>query len=963
MLKEHLSQSEDMRKSLNEIRELLHDSDVRREWFKLLDNPNWIKPLNDAGYFNDPPSVKKIEGIGEQSPAWPESGYLARMAEQASTEVAEIFAKIKTDNISVIGDMLDAALAMPPTNAKSLVPSICQAANIGMFWLYFEKASDLCIRLAENDESDIALELAEALFTPKIEKGQKTPSRRDANWYKRELKKVTPVLAKCKPNEFLPKLCDWLKKSVEAKRDIDPNTGYDHSYSWRPAIEEHEQNRDYDFVGVMVGIVREGFEEAIKSDNLTLDDALRIIESCNYLIFKRLRIHLINEFAEQNLDLARKEVLLKELFDDDNYKHEYAMLVGRRFNLLSTPLQKKWFDWIGAGPDMSNYDETFQVWHDHPPTPQDRQNRINHWKFEKLHWVKSHLHGQWLQFYEEMLSKYGEPEMADLNVYVGPVRWGHDSPMNVEQLQNMTFEQAVKTVSSWQPEGSMHDGPSIEGLASTFGQYVATDPQSFSAQAKHLKKQPAIYVRKFISQMSDALKNDREINLPAMLDLCQWVVEQPVEEQTTPRQEDAMLIDRGWQWARDEVTQFIENICKAKRGDVQKYHIDNNREILWELIDRLCSDPSDSNIIRDISNEDPRIHDYLDLGINSPRGKAIETALEYARWVANHIKEFDGKQDIVPNGFDAMLEVREMLEQQISPENRHIEVMSIIGSRIGLIYWIDKEWLVKNAERIFKLHGIEEEPPVAQGWAAWNAFLMWVRPHIEYYRIFRPQYSYSVEQTANVDFSEDTYEQPMFRLGEHLMILYGRGQLGLDDDGGLLRQFLKTANSIIRRHTIGFVGQSIKDDEKLPDEVIERFKTLWDLYWSEPGKDDAAEKPDAWLYGSWFSCGHFPEQWSLDNLGKFVEVAPIPEPDHAVIENLAKIAHFDIHKSLRILDVMIRGDSEGWRIRSWEESAKTILKMALKTTGYTYEKSVSLIDYLGRRGYTDYGELLNIVTG
>ena len=38
-------------------------------------------------------------------------------------------------------------------------------------------------------------------------------------------------------------------------------------------------------------------------------------------------------------------------------------------------------------------------------------------------------------------------------------------------------------------------------------------------------------------------------------------------------------------------------------------------------------------IIRDVAEDGPWVHDYLDMGIDSPRGEAVEAALEYARWV------------------------------------------------------------------------------------------------------------------------------------------------------------------------------------------------------------------------------------------------------------------------------------------------------------------------------------------
>jgi hypothetical protein len=200
----------------------------------------------------------------------------------------------------------------------------------------------------------------------------------------------------------------------------------------------------------------------------------------------------------------------------------------------------------------------------------------------------------------------------------------------------------------------------------------------------------------------------------------------------------------------------------------------------------------------------------------------------------------------------------------------------------------------------------------------------------------------------------------MYRLGEHLMILYGRGQLGLDDDGGLLRRLLADSHPDVRRHAVGFVGESLEGNEKLPEEVIARFQGLWSLYWAGAGKKDIKEKPDASLFGTWFASGQFPEQWALEQLENFVEVTPTPEPDHAIAKHLAKIALVDIVRAVRILDRMVKGDQEGWRIHGWLDAAKQTLETAMRAGGDARTHAEQVIHYLGRRGHTSFGALLNL---
>lgn len=939
---------------------LLSSPQHEAHFFARLENPSWIAPLAQRNVFEYPPKAQPVEGGGIRFPRWGPSRYLARMASKAPREVADIFAKMETDNPSIIGDMLDAALAMPASVSVSLVPPVCRAAQKGMLWVYFKDASDLCVRLAQGGEFDGAVELAVSLFAPKSEEQEEGGRRRDEYWYKHALKKVIAVLAGPRARIFLPALCDWLRTLVRArlKRYGCEDAQSDHSYVWRPAIEEHEQNRDYTFGSVMVGFVREGFEQAIRSQSLLLDEALQIVERYPYTIFKRIRIHLIGEFADQNPHLSRQVMLDQALFYDYECKHEYATLVGKRFGVLTPAEQTQWLRWIHDGP-MGIDAEAL----DDPDDPGLSEHRRSYWRFERLHWVRNYLTGEDERFYQEMLQEHGEPDMADLNVRVGPARFGDESPMSIDELAGMTFEQAVDAVSSWKPKGSRFEGPTVSGLASTFGQYVATNLIQLSGQARTLIDRPAPFVREFIKQMSEGVKAGRDIELRAVLDLCHWVVSRPIAERTTPKQEDEMLVDEDWQWSREDISALLENVSNAKSGHAPKYTLQDFRQPMWGLIEELCRDRAESYSVKDASESDPRACDYLGFGINSPRGKALKAALGYARWVANHVKQMEGERDVAPRGFEVMPEIREMLEWQIAPENRTFEALSVIGASLNLVYSIDRQWLMENAGRLFELEAIEQTPFAAQGWAAWNAFLVWVRPHIEYYRALKSQFAYAVEHATKVELPERSAEQPMYHLGEHLMLLHGRGQLGLDDDEGLLRRFLMNSSPDVRRHAIGFIGESLEGHEEVPSDVISRFMALWDFYWAGPGKEDAKEKPNAFLFALWFSCGRFPQQWAIDRLEQFVEVVPIPEPDHNIAANLAKTAHVDIAKSVRILDRMIRGDQEGWHIQGWLDFAKEILKEAMRISGEARERSLALIDYLGRRGYTDLGELLRQMPG
>ena len=73
------------------VNDLIGNALQRRHFFDNLQNPAWIEPLREAGLFETPPGpiVDLAEGtVG--SPPWPQSKYLARMAQFSPEAVQEL---------------------------------------------------------------------------------------------------------------------------------------------------------------------------------------------------------------------------------------------------------------------------------------------------------------------------------------------------------------------------------------------------------------------------------------------------------------------------------------------------------------------------------------------------------------------------------------------------------------------------------------------------------------------------------------------------------------------------------------------------------------------------------------------------------------------------------------------------------------------------------------------------------
>ena len=80
------------------------------------------------------------------------------------------------------------------------------------------------------------------------------------------------------------------------------------------------------------------------------------------------------------------------------------------------------------------------------------------------------------------------------------------------------------------------------------------------------------------------------------------------------------------------------------------------------------------------------------------------------------------------------------------------------------------------------------------------------------------------------------------------------------------------------------------------------------------------------------------------------------DPDDDVVEGLLRLVEAKPKEVVACLDLMVRGDREGWDIYGWREQAKTILAKALRTDVAAAE---DLIHYLGSRGHMEFRELLS----
>jgi hypothetical protein len=939
-VKELISTALEPDAKLSAIEPHLKDTDVAREFWCRLASEDLLKALTSRGYFINPARPSTDKYGGSHTPIWPPAKYLARIAANQPAAVSSILHDLKTENYLIISDMIDAAMKMPAEYAAIVAPAISRAARDGTIWFLYRKAIDLCIRLATEQEYEASLDLADALFRPQDRKTGERRLQGEQHWFDAGLRELVPILTNAEPETFLPQMCEWLEGIIKARHQDPNNPDWDYSYIWRPAIEEDEANQRADIDTTLAGFIRLGFETAIEEGSLQLKRAFEFLGRFKFLIYRRLEFYLLNKFAPIGDHRVVAEILKKENFNNPGIRHEWAMLVRKRFEELSSGERTKWIEAVDADSD-----EILRC--------------------EKLNLIREHLDKDHLEFCDRVEKEWGARSADSLRPPISGHWFQPRSPMTLEELSAMSFEQTVERVAEWQPKPGFEREEKRSALASVFGEYVATNPVSFSSESAVLKEKPLVFVQSFLSQMATAAKDKQKFDLTAILDLCGWVVESTQstgsggESDTDGSEPDSMNRD-----ARNTVRELLTDLCRASDDGRPHYQAtDELRERVWTLIETMQWDSTESGLLDGSEKQDPRTQDFVSRAINSARGQIVGTVFDYARWVANSLKEKQGEQEVIPGGFGSMPEVRSLLEAQIAPGKATVVAMAVIGSNLGLLYWIDRGWLESNLNLLFPLSDKTTETNAPQ-WSCWNAFLIWTRPHKVFFDLFKDQYRCAVKVAAKIKAKTDRSDRnPLYRLGEHLVLLYGWSDETLDKDS-VLSAFMDAALPETRRHAIGFIGEAISRDpnnDPIDRSLLERLQTLWDFYWEHEGKKDVVEKPNAMLFAPWFESGKFDDKWSLSRLKSFTDITKLAQPEFRLAEQLRVIYRKDLAASIAILGNLFEGDTGNWGMHDRIKAAEEILKAAmLQDSAGIREQAREVINLIGRRGYLEIGELLKL---
>lgn len=942
-----------------------------RYFFDRLNSPDWILPLRDGGFFKHTlePDLNPETGALVHS-YWAQSRYLARMAAAPSASAGtqraflDIALETETGNVLTYMDFVDAASAMPPVLAGELVPKAIGWLKSSSQTMLPVKLAALAARLAGGGEVAAALRLSRAVFAVLPNPSDAEPAddtEGNLFWspaprahfrrgqYRQELRKNFSAVVEAAGLSALSLLCDLLEDAVRlSQRRRERAGGEDRSHIWQPEVEHERDSKPRNW---LVAAVLKAAEEILEKGQKPLPEVVALLEARPRPIFKRVALHLLRNFTGDDtevLDLISARLTDRELFAALEFKHEYFSLAGAHFARLSPADQERILNWIEEGPDVEIYRGNRGWFDGTPPTDEDVADYVRRWKLERLTPLRESFTGSWKEAYDELSAALGEMNAAAPTPAVQAVDRELESPKSRDEFRSMGVSEIVSLLRSWQASGN-HGEASRAGLRYELVGVIAEEPDRFAAAAAEFSDLGPAHLGTLISGLRQALTNRIPFSWSPVLEACRSL---GVWDENDERRDDESRASDVY-----SLKQSITELLKAGLSrDLGAAGIPFDlRGLVWDtlrpLTDEFDAPPRQHTVYysSDETDGNPGV-------VNAIRVEAISCVIQYAGWVKNNLEADDDPEERRARDFDDMPEVRAILSKHLDLEYEPaFAVHEIYGRSFAHLCWLDLRWAAENKGRVFPT----QEALLKYYRAAWEEYIIFNESYNPVFDILRDEYGRAVDLIGTGTLKERDSYDPEEYLAQHLMLLYLRGKLGLDEPGGLLERFFSRASNGLRAYATALFRQSFSPEAKeLSDAFLERLRALW-VHRLEAVRRDTSLRDELESFGWWVPSEQFEPRWMLLRLKETLELGGWVEPDHMVVERLSVLAPSEPLLTVECLALMVEGAKEEWQIDGWSTEAGAVFAAVLAgPDGQAREKAKDLINSLAARGHLEFAGLL-----
>ena len=862
---------------------------TRKYFFSRLENPLWLKPLAERGYFKYPPKSQRFDDGTIQFPYWPEIQYLKNVCSELPDAVVNLVMDLpEIDNPIVYDGIVDIALHIPGKQSAKLKDQILKYAGME-HQLGSHKYAGLLAHWTAKNQISAALELSKVLvaFAPDPQSEEKQKLRKenpmDSNTLLEPSPRMTPrdyreimlkgirPLAESEPYDVVRLLIDATVNMIYLRRHKqDFNNEEDNSWSWCPCLYKPGKDggsSEETLIHTLTFACEKVFEKPHNAI-IDLDETLR---DQHWKIFKRLRHHLYAQYPnEQTKPWILELILTLEYYNRWNHSYEFQLMIRRACEhfgetLLTEEERTQIFDAILAGPSKTDYqrrvvefwgiefnDEGFLQYKLH-------RHRIQLTPFAPVLFGKYETYLQELE--TEGTSRIFDEDYIPSKTEVREVPVSKRSPYSHQELAKLTDDNLLNFINAWDDEDKFHENEdyveiNIEALANAFQtvfkESIIPDPVRFKFWMENRERiERPIYVRMMIYAMQTHVKAKNFDKLKEWLAFSEWVLSHPDQEHSTDyRSGDKTRENRNWSNARRAVSDFI-GVCFEKEADVPI----TVRGQLATLLEMLCLQFDwrlDKNKPTVLNRYDP-----LTEGINNTRSLALQELVTFGIWLQEHHSESE-----IP-------EVTTILERRFSQETKYpltLPEYAILGKNYNSIFSLSEIWATEHKSDFFPQKKLPE-------WlAAFGSFVLCNGASKPIFKILQDDFDFALQHLFDFKNRDRGGHEPIDVLGERLFNYYLWEMFPLNGQDSLLEQFYQRTDKK-REHWANLfddIGHRLWNSGKnlnrnIKDRIIAFFE--WRLKQEEP--------TELRQFTFWLEAEGLDAEWRLESYSKISDVCMV----------------------------------------------------------------------------------------
>lgn len=813
---------------------------TQERFFGLLNTPGWLPHLEKHGFFSTPPAPELDDEAGTVAfPAWPASTYLVRMASVAPAVVSAIAERIpSTDNPRVNLDVTEVALLLSPAEAARLVPRAVEAIR-GPYLIAPDRYAQLAARCAQGGHTEQALTVMTALLQAAQRGG-----RIDDYDLQEILRTHNVDLARHLGAAWLEALADSLASALLAT-GLDPEraSGEDLSTVWYPVLDPGH--------GGMRSDDRALFTEAVRdtADHLAATDirrVLSILESQPWLVFRRLRLHILQRHGANAPDAVESILTDPDQVTAARSQREWALLARAHASSLGPPVLERVLAVIDVGPDTERFVERFRSTSGGAEPPEQYVEQwTDAWQRDRYAALADVLPERQLRRYRELCESLGPA--PSLDTIPQPLAWSESEEQgSSENLAAMSATDLISHARQFQPTPTRF-GTNAEAFCGQLQAAVTSQALNYQEDAPQFAELADGHLAAVLDGFRTAMQTGQQLS---------WATILPLVQSATGRPHTS---DTGILYLA--VARFV----------LAGLALQNTQQIPTLLGDALW------DVLESVWSAARSLQDDLDDDQQSGWDESFETALRAAVAWALWRREHGAAFQVLFTALDTLL-----LDAAGTPAAPGASPLGrAVGSLITRLDALDPAWTRRRIDVLFNLD-------TALGRASWTAHLSTSSLTESVASLLMDVYRTAARTpAANGQDHRDLHR----RLGDHLMAIYLAGLLGLDDESTMADYLY---SSPVAGVELASVLSEVVHHRDLPPDTRDRIMQWWT--WRLTARDDSANGPAPQpeelhtLIGTLARNDAFPVTWCLEQLSVVLETTGSLGRDRRIYSFLAEAA-------------------------------------------------------------------------